>query len=298
MGAEMRKTTWLEVAVNGPWGRDTQPLIPITVDDIVAQGIACAKEGAAIIHVHAYDVTTGRQKDDPDIYARIIEGIRAKVDVIVYPTLPFVGSVDLPTICTPQERFAAVEELSRRGLLEWSVVDPGSCNFALFSDIEQDKLGFVYPNPETHLRHGLALAQRYAFVPSYAIYEPGFIRLGAALARRYPGARQAVYRLMFSNQYTFGFPPEAYGIDSYRHMLEAEVPGAPWMVSGLGVDLRKVLPYALEAGAHVRVGLEDAPLGTDRPNLAWVRDAVKAVAAAGKSLATVEEVRASLPVRP
>jgi len=293
----MTKSTWLEVALNGPWGRDTQPLIPITVPEIVEQGIACAKEGAAVIHVHAYDVKTGRQWDDPDIYARIIEGIREKVDVIVYPTLPFVGSVDLPTICTPEERFAAVEELSRRGLLEWSVVDPGSCNFALFSDIEKDKLGFVYPNPETHLRHGLALAQRYNFVPAYAIYEPGFIRLGAALARRYPGARQAIYRLMFSNQYTFGFPPEPYAIDSYRHMLDAEVPGAPWVVSGLGVDLRKILPYALEAGSHIRVGLEDAPLATDRTNLEWVGDAVKAIHAAGKSLATIKDVRALLPIR-
>src|SRR5690349_16245495 len=115
----MAKGTWLEVAVNGPWGRDTQPLIPVTPQEIIAEGVACAKEGAAVVHVHAYDPAIGRQKDDPDIYARIIEGIREQVDVIVYPTLPFVGSVDLPQVCTPQERFAAVEELSRRGLLEW-----------------------------------------------------------------------------------------------------------------------------------------------------------------------------------
>jgi 3-keto-5-aminohexanoate cleavage enzyme len=292
-----KKNTWLEVALNGPWSRDMQPLMPISPAEIIAQGIACANEGATIIHVHPYDVATGRQKDDPDIYARIIEGIREKVDVIVYPTLPFVGSVDVPTVCTPQERFAAVEELSRRGLLEWSVVDPGSCNFALFSDVEKDKMGFVYPNPETHLRHGLALAQRYGFVPSYAIYEPGFIRLGAALARRYPGARQAVYRLMFSHQYTFGYPPEPYAVDSYRHLLEQVVPDAPWMVSGLGVDLRKITPYVIAAGGHIRVGLEDAPFGTDRTNLEWVKDVVDAVHSAGGSLATVKEVRASLPVQ-
>jgi uncharacterized protein (DUF849 family) len=292
----MNKSTWVEVAVNGPWGRDAQPLIPISPEEVIAEGIACAKEGAAVVHVHPYDAETGRQKDDADIYARIIEGIREKVDVIVYPTLPFVG-FDVSTALTPEQRFSAVEELSRRGLLEWSVVDPGSCNFALFSDIEQDKLGFVYPNSETHLRHGLGLAQRYAFVPSYAIYEPGFIRLGAALARRYPGARQAVYRLMLSQQYTFGYPPEPYAIDSYKHLLDAEVPGAPWMISGLGVDLRKIAPYAISAGAHIRVGLEDAPLGTDRTNLQWVKDAVDTVHAAGGSLATAKEIRQSLPIR-
>ena len=83
---------WLEVALNGPWSRARQPGIPVAVREIVAEGIACAQAGAAIVHVHAYDETTGRQKDDPDLYAAIIEGIRARIDAIVYPTLPFAGS--------------------------------------------------------------------------------------------------------------------------------------------------------------------------------------------------------------
>lgn len=77
--------TWLEVSLNGPWSRDRQPLIPISVAEIVEQGVACAQAGAAIIHVHAYDEHTGRQKDDADTYAAIIEGIREHIDVIVYP---------------------------------------------------------------------------------------------------------------------------------------------------------------------------------------------------------------------
>jgi 3-keto-5-aminohexanoate cleavage enzyme len=69
--------TWLEAAINGPWSRSRQPLIPIAVSDCIADGIACAREGAAIIHVHAYDAATGFQNDDAETYARIIEGIRA-----------------------------------------------------------------------------------------------------------------------------------------------------------------------------------------------------------------------------
>src|SRR5512145_530252 len=95
--------TWLEVSLNGPWSRDRQPGIPISVKDIVAEGIACARAGAAIVHVHAYDEKTGRQKDDAELYTAIIEGIRAKEDVVVYPTLPFSGSVDAPRMMTAQE---------------------------------------------------------------------------------------------------------------------------------------------------------------------------------------------------
>ncbi len=58
---------WIEAALNGPWTRAKQPGIPVAVEDIVADGIACAEAGAAIIHAHAYDVTTGRQKDEWEI---------------------------------------------------------------------------------------------------------------------------------------------------------------------------------------------------------------------------------------
>ena len=61
-------TTWLEVALNGPWSRGRQPLMPISVQAIVREGIACARAGAAIVHVHAYDERTGRQNDDVDLY--------------------------------------------------------------------------------------------------------------------------------------------------------------------------------------------------------------------------------------
>jgi len=98
----MARKVWIEVALNGAWGRDLQPGIPATVETIVAEGIACAKAGAAIIHTHAY--TNGSsQTFDWQVYARIIEGIRTAVDVPVYPSYPAVPEGDWPgcrsTLC-------------------------------------------------------------------------------------------------------------------------------------------------------------------------------------------------------
>ena len=122
---------WIEAALNGPWGRERQPGIPMTVDDIVADGLAAADAGAAIIHLHAYDPATGRQKDEWETYARIIEGIKAKADVIVYPTIPLAGS-DYAS-ANAQRRFAHTAELAKRGLLEWSV-----CGFVQFHAFRRD----------------------------------------------------------------------------------------------------------------------------------------------------------------
>ena len=166
---------WIEAALNGPWTRQKQKGIPIAVDDIVADGIAAAEAGAAIVHAHAYDVTTGRQKDDWEIYARIIEGIRAKVDVIVYPTIPS------PGLGQEQDtnRFGHTLELAKRGLIEWAVIDPGSVHITRFDDLAH---GGVYMNPHEDIMEGMRIARAHNVHPSYAIYEPGFTRLGAALA--------------------------------------------------------------------------------------------------------------------
>jgi 3-keto-5-aminohexanoate cleavage enzyme len=287
------RKVWLEVALNGPWSRARQPGIPIAVREIVAEGIACAQAGAAIVHVHAYDEATGRQKDDPDLYAAIIEGIRAKVDAIVYPTLPFAGSADASGEMTPRSRFAAVEALARRGLLEWAVVDPGTVNISDYGELAAGRTGIVYANPESHIRHGLALAAAHRFTPSYAVYEPGFTRLGAALARAIPGVPRPMYRFMFSTGFTFGFPPEPFALDAHLALLEREAPGAPWMIAGLAVDVLPLASAAILRGGHLRVGLEDAPFGSARTNVAWVEDGVRAIRAAGAEPATASHVRAA-----
>jgi 3-keto-5-aminohexanoate cleavage enzyme len=283
---------WLEVALNGPWSRTRQPNIPLTADEIVEAALACAGEGASIIHFHAYDPVTGRQRDDVELYAPIIERIRARADVICYGTLPFAGSIDAPGSLTPKQRFSAVDKLVRAGLIEWSVVDPGSTNISHHIDIAAGKEGFVYANPESHVRYGLALAQQHRITPSYAIYEPGFMRLGAALHRAYPGAPVPIYRLMFSDGIAFGFPPETWALDAYLKLLEIEQPGAPWMVAGLDVELGALIDAAVARGGHVRVGLEDAPLGrTTADNRTLAQQARQRIEAAGASLATAQQVR-------
>ena len=39
------------------------------------------------------------------------------------------------------------------------------------------------------------LASQYNFVPSFAIYEPGFLRLGAMLSKETRGCPKPIYRL-------------------------------------------------------------------------------------------------------
>lgn len=289
----MTCTVWIEAALNGPWSPDQQPLIPLSVDQIVAEGISCARAGAAIIHVHARDPRTGMQSENPDIYAAIIEGIRSQVDCLVYPTLPLVGAKGHEAGQSVEGRFAAIEDLASRGLLEWMVLDPGSANFTHASDLQAGAGDFVYQNPGDHIRAGLHLAKRSGLIPSYAIYEPGFLRTGAALARAI-GVPAPVYRFMFSSGFTWGFPPKGWALDAYLTLLDEEAAASRWMIAGLDVNILPLVEMTVARGGHVRVGLEDAPFGSDLGNEAWVDRAVASVIAAGGRPASPDEVRVAL----
>lgn len=286
---------WLEAALNGPWTRTRQPRIPVTVGEIVADGIACAQAGAAIIHLHAYDESTGRQNDDWQIYARIIEGIRAQCDVVVYPTIPIAGSGCAGDLTRASARYAHLAELAKRDLVEWAVVDPGSVNFATFDGIASGEAGFVYQNPNDHILEGLRICAEYGVRPSYAVYEPGFTRLGAAMAAHIPGLLTPIYRFMFSDQFAFGFPPATHHLDAHLALLADVEPEAPWMIAGLGVDIRGLIAAAVARGGHVRVGLEDCLLGAETSNAALVEEAVRLIEAAGGTLADPAFIRNARP---
>lgn len=287
--------TWIEAALNGPWGRALQPGAPVAVDEIVEEGIAAGEAGAAIVHFHAYDEATGRQKDDWELYARIIEGIRSRIDVIAYPTIPLAGSgLGSYEPSDARDRFRHIDELGRRGLIEWAVCDPGTVNFSRFDQVAAGSPGFVYLNPGDHVREGLRVAAAHRLRPSFAIYEPGFSRLGAALAAAQGGVLTPIYRLMFSDAFAWGFPPRSYGLNAHLALLADVAPDAPWMIAGLGVDLDALIDEAIARGGHVRVGLEDAWFGTDRSNRCLVNQAASRVRASGRTPATAAEVREAL----
>jgi 3-keto-5-aminohexanoate cleavage enzyme len=289
------RKVWIEVALNGPWSRALQPGIPDTVQAIVAEGIACARAGAAVVHTHAYD-GGGPQTFDWQVYARIIEGIRAKVDVPVYPSFPtsMIGGGDAG-IPEAEARFSHVDALASRGLIDFAPVDPGSVNFTLVATTSQTKAAGTYVNPESHVRHALGIARRHGLHPALAIYEPGFIRAGTALARA-TGVKTPIYRFMLSQQFAFCFPPKPYALAALAALAEDEAGAAPWMISGLGVDVSPLIGEAVARGGHVRVGLEDALLGTpvSTTNLGLVEDAVGLVRRHGAEPATPGDVRQAL----
>ncbi len=179
----MTDGVWLEVALNGPWTRQRQPRMPVTRAQLVEEAVACADAGAAIVHVHAYDEGAGRPREAYDLYAPVFEGIRSRRDVVCYPTVPM-GAHPSSGPEEARTRYEVVDRLARAGLIEWSVVDPGAVTLATRTELADGADGFLYANSASDVRAGLAVCGEYGLVPSYAVYEPGFLRTGGGSARR------------------------------------------------------------------------------------------------------------------
>ena len=71
------------------------------------------------------------------------------------------------------------------------------------------------------------------------------------------------------------------------------VPIAPsvFVEKGEKANIESIMPLAIELGAHIRVGLEDAPFGCQQSNLELVEQATETILNSGRSLATVDEIR-------
>ena len=290
----MSRPVFIEAALNGPWSQRRQPLMPVTTDALIAEGIDCARAGASVIHIHVYDPDTGQQFENFDAYRAVIEGIREYEDVIVYPTLPLSGFGKTDQTFTAEARFKTVKKLAKAGLLEWSVIDPGTTQITELDPTNSEQVQFLYINSEAEIRYGLELASRYDFVPSFAIYEPGFLRLGAMLFRNTKGCPRPIYRFMFSDKLSFGFPAEEIYLLAYIDLLKQTNPEAVWMIAGLQVNLRGIVSTCLEAGGHIRTGLEDSYFYSEIGNLDLVRQTAKLILNENYEIGTAAQLRQQL----
>jgi 3-keto-5-aminohexanoate cleavage enzyme len=96
---------------------------------------------------------------------------------------------------------------------------------------------------------------------------------------------------------SFGLPPTAKGLAAYLEILELGGGSTlPWSVSAIGDDLLRtpVARLAVEAGGHLKVGLEDHA-GDRRPsNEELVEEAAALAAEVGRPVASCTQAAAIL----
>jgi len=262
----------ITVAPTGPLTtRDQHPDLPLTPVEIGAAVEEACEAGAAVAHVHARG-SDGRPTADPAVYAAIVEEIRSRCDVVVQAST----GVGLEVSCEDRLEIVSSGEVD----VAMATLNPASMTFG----------GGTFSNPPWFVEALAEAMHERGIHPELEVYDLGHVGLCLELAER--GLIREPLQFSFVMGVRGGMPGDPALLPQLRSMIPAE---ATWQAIGIGPAQQRLLLAALALGGNARVGFEDN-IYLERGRLApsnadFVRRAAGLVAAAGRELATPDDVR-------
>ncbi|MFC8996420.1 3-keto-5-aminohexanoate cleavage protein [Streptomyces rochei] len=272
------------------------PHVPVTPEQIARNAVEAAAAGAAVVHIHVRDPETGDPSRDPKLYREVVERIKETgTDVVINLTAGMGGDLvldpDDPLTHLPGtdlvgglERLPHVEDL----LPDICTLDCGSLNFGDGSNL--------YVSTPDMLRAGARRIQELGVRPELEIFDTGHLWFAKQLLAEGLLDDPTVFQLCMG--IPWGAPADPGVLQSMVNMLPD---GARWASFALG---RMQMPWVAQSillGGHVRVGLEDnlyLGKGNKATNAQLVERAVTITESIGARVATPDEARATLGLKP
>ncbi len=254
--------------------KSDSPHVPVTMDEIIRDAIACCHAGASIVHIHARD-EEGKPTYRKEIYAEIIRGIRKQC-----PDLIICASTSGRVLNTFEKR-SEVLELEGDAKPDMGSLTMGSLNFPKSASVN---------DPE--MIQGLALKMKERdIVPEIEIFEFGMINAARVLISKGILRESFYFNLLLGEIYS------AQGtLFDLAYMVKSLPPEVHWGAAGIGKFQLKMNLAAMLMGGHVRVGLEDnIYYGNDKKCLATNEMLIQRLARMakeiGREVATPSEAR-------
>jgi uncharacterized protein (DUF849 family) len=270
---------------------DKVPVAPVEIAD---DCIAAARAGAAIVHIHVRDPLTGDGAREPDLYAEVVERVRASdVDVVINLTAGMGGDLTFGSVEQPlppdeatTDMAGATERLEhvRRLMPEICTLDCGTMNFG-----EGD---YIMTNSSATLAEMARQIQELGVRAEIEAFDTGHLWQAKSLVDAGLIAEPVMIQLCMG--VPWGAPPD---LNTFMAMVN-NVPDS-WTFSAFSLGRRQMEYVALAAiaGGNVRVGLEDnlyLGRGELASNAQLVERAVEIVSRLGYGVKRPDEVREQL----
>jgi 3-keto-5-aminohexanoate cleavage enzyme len=274
----MSQPVIITVAITGavPKKKDN-PAVPVTTAEQVESTQQAFEAGASLVHVHVRnpDESPG---SDPEMYGRVQEGVRKYC----------------PGMIVQFSTGGRGREHSKRGAMlylrpDMASLATGSVNFPTA----------IYENPPDFVE-GLAKAMIENDVkPEVEVFDLAMLYNAANLVRK--GLLKDPPHVQFVMGIQNAMPARKSIFDFLRSELKEVLPNATWVAAGTGRFQWEVNKWCMEAGGHVRTGLEDnLKIEADRlaaSNAELVKKVVDNCERYGRRPATTAEARKILGLR-
>ena len=291
----------IEAALNGGRNRREHPAVPVTPAEVADEARRCAAAGASVVHIHAQDAA-GVWSADPAWYAETHRRIR-------YPLPDLLISItSIRPAGQPVE--VVLDLLAALTADPLTKPDLVSINLGHITAWERSHGGsgvrstVHFPNDYADIAALLAACRSLGIVPELGVMDLGFVSNAVSLQDDGLLPTQPWFLIELDTPaYGAGrqvAPSTAANYDLLAGLVGAHFPDAAWAGHGNGMEGYAVLRRALEAGAHIRVGLEDTlhlPEGRLAPsNTAMVEWAAATARRRGREPASAAQVRAIIGV--
>ncbi len=238
------------------------PHLPVTGEEIATQGIAAARAGAAILHLHARDPATGRPSACPAHFMGFLPRLAAETDAVL--NLSTGGSA----VMTLDERLAAPLQVAP----EMASLNMGTMNFALYPMLGRERNwqhdwerpflegtdDLVFKNTPRDIAHILTVLGRDRGTRfEFECYDLSHLYMLRHFADR--GLVAPPFFIQFVFGVLGGMGPDP---DNLTHMVRIanKLFGEDYLFSVLAAGRFQMPLVTMSAamGGHVRVGLEDS----------------------------------------
>ncbi|MBE2248476.1 MAG: 3-keto-5-aminohexanoate cleavage protein [Myxococcus sp.] len=282
----------LTCALTGVLTDPAQHGVPVTPEQMALEARRARDAGASIVHVHVRNQAPGLGRLpswDPEDARRVCDAIRAECpELLINLSTGVVG----PDISGPAACLEAVKP-------ELAALNAGSLNYLkLRSNDEWAWPPMLFDNPVEKIEAFAKVMQANGIVPECECFDTGILRSVALFARRAMVPTPPHVSLVMGVE--SGMPNKASWLPL---LLEEMLPGTHWQVIGIGrQEVWALHQRCAELGGDLRTGLEDTfylPDGSKASSNGPLIDALAKVAAtAGRAVASPDEARAILGLRP
>lgn len=246
----MHSETIITCAVTGGAPISPGAANPITPEQIADECLAAAEAGAAIVHIHVRDPSTGKASMELRLYEQVVSRIRSRNADLIINLTTGPGSRFVPDAADPKRGGPGTSLAHPAERVEHVLVlRPEICSL----DIATMNLG---PSPiintPSHMRAMATLVRDAGVKPELEVFELGHLEQAKALIAE--GFVSGIPLVQICLGAPGGAPAQPKALQCMRDFLPEN---AIWSAFGFGAQSFPMVAQASVLGGHVRVGLED-----------------------------------------
>ncbi|GAC1336473.1 MAG: 3-keto-5-aminohexanoate cleavage protein [Beijerinckiaceae bacterium] len=229
---------------------DMTPHLPITPEEIADACLGAAEAGAAVVHIHVRDPSTGMPSMELAYYRDVVERIRAKnmslvLNITTGPGGRFAPSDDDPKVAGPGTNLMVPE----KRVEHIAALRPEICTL----DLNTMTFGKqVVINTPPNIRRMAKVIREAGVKPEIELFDSGDIALMRDLVKDGTLAGPHLASIVMGVKY--GFQPSPETVLYARQLLPADTQFTAFGTGRWGFP-GVALSYL--SGGHVRVGIED-----------------------------------------